>query len=137
MGQSPNRLLAMVVGAIYLVLGGLGFVASAGHAFFGTKGGMLLGVFEVNAFQNIVHILFGAALLMAGTSPVRAAKTVNTVVGTACLVLGIVGLYLVDGPANVFALNAPDQTLHLATAVVLLAAGLGADRVQRPAVPLN
>jgi hypothetical protein len=137
MARSPNRLLAIVVGVVYLLLGGFGFLASSAHAFFGTRGGLLLGVFEVNAFQNIIHVLFGAALLMAGVSHLRAAKTVNTVVGAACLVLGIVGLYLVDGPANVFALNAPDQTLHFATAVVLLAAGLGADRVQRPAVPLN
>ncbi len=137
MSRSPNRLLTVVIGAIYLVLGALGLVSSAGHPFFGTTGGLLLGVFEVNTAQNIVHLLFGAALAMAGISSVRAAKTVAIAVGTACLVFGIVGLFVADGAADVFALNAPDQTLHFATAVVLLAVGLGADRVQRTPQSLN
>jgi hypothetical protein len=137
MARSPNRLLGLVVGAVYLVLGALGLITVGGHPFFGTTGGLLLGVFEVNAAQNIVHLLFGAALAMAAVSSVAAAKTVAIVVGTVCLIFGIVGLFLTGSDANIFALNAPDQTLHFATAVVLLAAGLGADRVQRESRPLN
>ena len=125
---SPNRLLATVVGAIYLLLGVIGFVVSSGVSFFSMNGLTLFGVFGVNPLLSIIHILFGAALLMAAITTVRAAKTVDIVVGTACLVLGIVGLYIASSSVNVLALNAPDQTLHFATAVVLLAAGLGADR---------
>ena len=44
------------------------------------------------------------------------------------MLLGIVGFFLVDTPANILALNVPDHFLHLASAVVLLGVGLGTER---------
>jgi hypothetical protein len=54
----------------------------------------------------------------------------NTIIGAVYLLLGVVGLLLVggDNPLNVLALNGADNVLHFASAVVLLAVGLGADR---------
>ncbi len=134
MSKSPNRLLAATFGAVYLLIGILGFTVTLGTGFFATQGGLLLGIFEVNSFHNVAHLIIGAALLIAGLSHVRAAKTVNTVVGAAYLVLGIVGLFIVDTDFNVLALNAPDHVLHFASAVILLGVGLGADRLTRTAV---
>ena len=128
MRASPNRLLAMILGAFYLVAGIAGFVATAGVGFFSTSGGLLLGLFEINPFRSAVDILIGAALLIAGLSTVAAAKPVTTVAGTALLVLGIAGLFLIGTRFNVLALNGADNVLHAASAVVLLAVGLGADR---------
>jgi hypothetical protein len=125
---SPNRLLATVIGAIYVVIGVLGFTVTNGGGFFATHGSLLLGVFEVNPFHNVAHVVIGAALLMAGLSSLRAAKTVNTIVGTFYLLLGIVGLFLVGTDLNVLALNVPDHVLHFASAVMLLGVGLGADQ---------
>ena len=128
MRTSPNRLLGVIFGAAYVLIGVLGFTVTSGVGFFATKGGLLLGIFEVNIFHNVVHLLIGAALLIAGLSTVRAASTVNSVVGAAYLVLGLAGLFLVGTALNILALNVADNVLHFASAAVLLAVGLGADK---------
>ncbi|WP_374315279.1 DUF4383 domain-containing protein [Microbacterium sp.] len=128
MGSSPNRLVATIFGAVYLVVGALGFAVTGGVGFIATEGGLLLGIFEVNPLHNIAHLLIGAALLIAGLSNARAAKTVNIVVGAVYLLLGVVGFFLVGTALNILALNTFDHFLHLASALVLLGVGLGAER---------
>ncbi len=128
MRTSPNRLIAVIFGAVYLLVGLLGFAVTGGVSFLATEGGMLLGIFMVNPAHNVAHLLIGAALLISGLVSVRAAKATNTVVGAAYLLLGIVGFFLVGTAANVLALNTFDHFLHLASALVLLAVGLSADR---------
>lgn len=128
MSKSPNRLLGVIFGAVYVLIGVLGFTVTSGTGFFATSGGLLLGIFEVNVFHNVAHILIGAALLLAGISRVSAAKNVNSVVGFAYLVLGLAGLFLVGTAFNILAINAADNVLHFASAALLLAVGLGADR---------
>ncbi|MFE2773731.1 DUF4383 domain-containing protein [Microbacterium resistens] len=128
MRTSPNRLIAVVFGAVYVLVGLLGFAVTGGVSFLATEGGLLLGIFMVNPLHNVAHILIGAALLVAGLVSVRAAKGVNIVVGAAYLLLGIVGFFLVGTAANVLALNTFDHVLHLASAVLLLAVGLGSER---------
>ncbi|MBN9211920.1 MAG: hypothetical protein BGO45_15170 [Microbacterium sp. 71-36] len=127
MSSSPNRIVATVFGAVYLLVGLLGFAVTGGVGFISNEGGLLLGIFEVNPLHNIAHLLIGAALLVAGLANARAAKGVNTTVGAVYLLLGIVGFFL-TGPANILALNVPDHFLHLASAVVLLGVGLGTER---------
>lgn len=131
MGKSPNRLVGVVFGAVYLLVGLIGFTVTSGVGFFATSGGLLLGIFEVNNFHNVAHLLIGAALVIGGMASTRAAKGVNTTIGAAYLLLGIVGLFLVGTAFNVLALNAPDHILHFASAVVLLGAGLGAEKASR------
>ncbi|WP_150957959.1 DUF4383 domain-containing protein [Microbacterium testaceum] len=128
MSSSPNRLVATVFGAVYLLVGLLGFAVTGGVGFIATQGGLLLGIFEVNPLHNIAHLLIGGALLVAGLANARAAKGVNTTVGAVYLLLGIVGFFLVGTAANILALNVPDHFLHLASAVVLLGVGLGTER---------
>lgn len=128
MTTSPNRLLATVFGAVYLLVGLLGFTVTGGVSFFATQGGLLLGLFEVNIFHNVAHLLIGAALLIAGLSAIPASKAVNTTIGAAYLLLGIIGLFLVGTAANILAINVADNYLHFASAIVLLAVGIGADK---------
>lgn len=128
MKNSANRLVGVIFGAVYLLVGLLGFTATAGVGFIATEGGLLLGVFAVNPLHNVAHLLIGAALLIAGLAGQRAAKTVNGVVGAAYLLLGVVGFFIADTAANILALNTADHILHLASALVLLAVGIGADR---------
>lgn len=129
MRSSPNRLVATIFGAVYLLVGALGFAVTGGVGFIATEGGLLLGIFEVNPLHNIAHLLIGGALLIAGLSSVVAAKTVNIIVGATYLLLGIVGFFLVGTALNILALNTFDHFLHLASAVVLLGIGLAADHV--------
>lgn len=128
MRSSPNRLVATIFGAVYIVVGLLGFAVTAGIPFISTDGGLLLGIFEVNPLHNIAHLLIGGALLAAGLVSTRAAKTVDIIVGATYLLLGVVGFFLVGTPLNILALNTADHFLHLASAIVLLGVGLAADR---------
>jgi len=132
LAHSPNRMLAVVLGSVYVVLGGLGFVVTGGIGFFSTHGGLLFGLFEVNDFHNIAHIVIGSALVMAGLSSLPAARTLNRIVGTLYLLIGLAGLYVVGTPFNVLAFNLQDHVLHFATAILLLAASLGAEQPPRP-----
>lgn len=129
--KSPNRLVATIFGAIYLLVGLLGFAYTGGVGFFDTEGGLLLGLFEVNPFHNVAHLLIGAVLLVAGLKNVPAARSANVAVGAAYLLLGIIGLFLVDSPANILAINGADNVLHFGSAILLLAVGLGADKDHR------
>jgi hypothetical protein len=78
-----------------------------------------------------VHIVVGAALVMAGLSALGPARTINRVAGALALVIGLAGLYVVGTPANVLALNLQDHVLHFATAILLLAASLGTEQPAR------
>jgi len=128
MARSPNRLLGVISGVGYVLVGLLECTVTAGVGFFATEGGLLFGIFEVNVFDNVAHILVGAALLLAGLSNARSAKIVNGVVGAAYLALGLAGLFLVGSALNILALNVADNVLQFGSAVVLLAVSLGADK---------
>jgi hypothetical protein len=128
MRSSPNRLVATIFGAVYILVGLLGFAVTGGVGFLATEGGLLLGIFMVNPLHNIAHLLIGAALLIAGLVSARAAKTVNITIGATYLLLGIVGFFLVGTALNILALNTFDHFLHLASAIVLLGVGLSTER---------
>ena len=128
-GHSVNQTVALVFGAVYVLVGIIGFfVDSSGFA--DTEGGKILGLFEVNPLHNVAHLLIGAALL-ASSRALASARAVNTTVGAAYLLLGIVGLFILDSSANILALNAADNGLHLVSAALLLAVGASADKDAR------
>jgi hypothetical protein len=132
MRTSPNRLIGTIFGAVYVLVGLLGFAVTGGVGLVATQGGLLLGIFEVNPLHNIAHVLIGAALLIAGLSTATAAKAANTTVGAVYLVLGIVGFFIANTAANILALNTADHFLHLASALVLLGVGIAADKQVSP-----
>jgi hypothetical protein len=133
--RSPNRMIAALFGTVYVLVGLLGFFWVNGVPFAGPGDGSnaILGIFEVNPLHNIAHLLIGAALLIAGAGTAASARAANSTVGALYLLLGVVGFFLTapDGgrsPINFLSLNVPDHILHLASALLLLATGLGADR---------
>ncbi|MDQ4036502.1 MAG: DUF4383 domain-containing protein [Chloroflexota bacterium] len=105
------RTVAAVFGAIYLLVGLVGFVLTS----------PLLGLFEVNALHNIVHIVLGAILLYGSTSYAAAIQTTRGV-GAVLLVLGVLGFITPDG-FGLVPLGGNDIWLHLATGAILLATG--------------
>ena len=133
--QSPNRIVAAGFGTVYLLVGLLGFFWVNGVPFAGPGDGSnaILGIFEVNPLHNIAHLLIGAALVIAGAGTAASARAANSTIGAIYLLLGLVGFFLAapdDGRSalNFLSLNTPDHFLHLASALLLLATGLGADR---------
>jgi len=132
MSRSVNQLVGYVFGAVYLVVGLLGFTVSGEDSFAGQHGGHLLGVFAVNGLHNAVHLLVGVVLVGAAAVGLRAAKAANATVGAVYAIVGVLGIVVGSGELNLLALNAPDHVLHFASAIVLLATGLAADRAARP-----
>ena len=53
------KTFAWIFGVVFILIGVLGFVPAL------NPGGLLLGIFEVNSFHNLVHILSGIAALAA------------------------------------------------------------------------
>jgi hypothetical protein len=118
---SLNTLLGYGFGAVYLLVGLVGFAVTSGVAFAAHEGHDFL-FFELNPLHNIVHIAVG--VLLAGGAYLGRAWIANTLVGGVYLAVGLVGLFLTTSDLNILALNHPDNFLHLATATVLLGAGL-------------
>lgn len=129
--RSLNKAVEIVFGAVYLVVGALGFIVTGDSAFAGSEGGLLLGVFMVNPLHNIVHLLVGGVLLAAGLASATTAKGANGMVGAVYLLVGLFGLAFVDTAVNILALNTMDHLLHFASALLLLVVGVVGDRARR------
>src|SRR5687767_4287799 len=122
--RSWARTAATVVGAVFLLVGVLGFIPGittdydtmkfAGHE----SGALLLGVFQVSILHNIVHILFGVAgLAMARTaSGARSFLIGGGIIYAALWLYGLVIDH--DSGANFVPVNTADNWLHLTLAVV-------------------
>lgn len=109
------RTVAAVFGAVYLLVGVLGFILLPGGE------GDVLGLFPVNVLLNIVHLLLGAILLYGSMSFAAAVQTTRGV-GAVLIILGILGFIVPDG-FGLVPLGGNDIWLHLATGAILLAVG--------------
>ena len=105
------RTVAVAFGAIYLLVGIVGFALDS----------PLLGLFDVNLLHNIVHIVLGAVLLYASMSYSTAILATRGV-GAVLVVLGILGFVSPDG-FGLVPLGGHDIWLHLVTGAILLATG--------------
>ncbi|MCE3292600.1 MAG: hypothetical protein K0Q84_1537 [Arthrobacter sp.] len=138
--RSRLQLAAQVVGAVFLLVGILGFIPGitsnfgtmgfAGH----TSDALLLGVFQVSILHNIVHLLFGVAGVMMARTPGQA-KSYLLYGGIVYLVLWLYGLIInLNTPANFVPVNTADNWLHfvLGVGMVALALLLSREGVRTP-----
>ena len=125
---------AMVVSAVFLLVGVLGFVPGAttdfgemtfaGHE----SSAMLLGVFAVSVLHNIVHLLFGIVGFVLARSA-AGARAFLIGGGAVYLVLWLYGLLIdFDSTANFVPVNTADNWLHLFLGVGMIALGLAFGR---------
>jgi hypothetical protein len=121
--MSPNRIVGAAFGAIYLLVGAVGFAITAGTGFAATEGKVLL-FFELNPLHNLVHLAVGAVLVLAAYKGAKLAAAANAAVGAVYGLVGIAGFFAIGTEANLIALNQADNWLHLASAAVLIGAGL-------------
>jgi Domain of unknown function (DUF4383) len=120
------RRFAMVFGAVYVVVGLLGFAVTGLEGFATTSGDKLI-LFGVNPLHNLVHVAVGAAWLVASRRE-PAARLVSALIGAVYLVVGVIGLFIAGGGSelNILNLNQPDNLLHFASALAALYFGLAA-----------
>ena len=137
--DSPRDLLrtaATVVGAVFLLVGVLGFIPGitssysdlgfAGH----TSNAKLLGIFQVSVLHNIVHLLFGiAGIALSRTRD--GARTYLVGGGVIYLVLWLYGLVVgQQSSANFVPVNTADDWLHLVLGVGMIGLGLALSRTR-------
>jgi hypothetical protein len=127
--RHPVQTAAVVVGAVFLLVGVLGFIPgvttnydqlSFGH----DSGALLLGLFRVSVLHNLVHLAFG----IAGVALAR------TVASSRKYLIGGGGIYALlwlygmivphDAPTNFVPVNWPDNWLHFVLAIGMIALGV-------------
>jgi hypothetical protein len=127
---SPNRALALTVGAVLALWGIMGFLfaGEGGHHFFGADGGYLWDAFLVNPALAFIWTALAAALLIVGMDTVLTARGMNILVGIVLLVIGVYGFVFKNTDANVLAANTTDNVFHVVVGAILLLTALGADK---------
>ena len=115
--------LALGLGAVYTLVGLVGFAITGFDNFAEHTGETLVG-FEINPLHNIVHLAIGV-LGLAMWRRFDTARTYGWLLAIgygAAFVLGLV--IMGDDDKNFLSLNVADQFLHIGTALVGLAMAL-------------
>ncbi|GGN95688.1 DUF4383 domain-containing protein [Nocardia rhizosphaerihabitans] len=128
--RTPIQLAALAVGAVFLLVGVLGFIPGvttdysslewAGHH----SQAQLFGIFTVSVLHNIVHLIFGVAGLLAAAG---AAQSRLYLIGGGLiyLVLWVYGLVIdLDSDANFVPVNTADNWLHFGLGLGMVALGV-------------
>jgi len=127
---SPARLYATLVGAVLLVAGIVGFFYSAS---FGSPGEVdeMLGIFAVNGWVNVFHILSGAlGLTVAG----YASRRYSLWLGTTYVVVAFWGFALGSDGGSILGflpINTGDNLLHLILGALGVAAAIATPAAQK------
>ena len=109
-----QKTYAMVIGAVLVLVGLIGFVNAP-----------ILGIFGVNTAQNVLHLVGGALILWFGSK--GSGKTANMTLGVISAVVAVLG-FVPGGKdllASIFAINMAITYLHAAIAVVSLGVAYG------------
>ncbi len=116
---TTNRIVALVLGIVFTLLGIAGFFVSSSMT-----PGSLLGM-DVDVVHNIVHLATGIVALVSvftGWS-----RLFNRIFGIVYLLIGLAGLipglYINGMFLGMMHLNAPDHVFHLIIGVVAAATG--------------
>ena len=126
--MSLAQRFAQIFGAVYLLVGILGFIPVAPFlvgnipTVIGPFNGFELGIFAVNWLHNLAHIAIGAAGLASYRSH-TAARSYSIGIGVAYLLLFVIGLIL-PTVFGLLPLNGADNVLHLVSGALALAIGL-------------
>ena len=113
------KTLAIVFGAVFVLVGILGFLA---NPIVGMEG-----LFQTDTLHDLVHLLFGIILLVvAFTAPARSAAWLK-ILGIVYLVLAVLGFLTISDGGELLGLvlmNTADHWLHVILGVALLLAGM-------------
>ncbi|ADB77505.1 DUF4383 domain-containing protein [Geodermatophilus obscurus] len=118
------QMLALAFGAIYLLVGVVGFFITGFGNFFAHDTNQTLLGFEINGMHNVVHIVVGVAGLLLGRT-LAGARTYGWLLAIGYGAAFVYGLIAINKPWDFLSINAADNVLHLLTAIVGLAIALG------------
>lgn len=107
-----SKNMIMWLGVILVIVGIIGFFANP-----------LLGLFEVNAMHNLVHIITGVLAIVFAMTSESAAKNFAKVFGIIYGLVAILGIFSGSGMVLGIALNGADNVLHIILALIFLYLG--------------
>jgi len=117
------KTLAIVFGAVFVLVGILGFFPNP-----------LVGpdaLFVTDTMHNIVHLLFGAILLVVAFAAAAMSGLWLMILGVVYLVLAVLGFFLIPEGGQllgIVAMNHADHWLHVALGVALIGSSFLAKR---------
>lgn len=115
--------MANIFGWVLLAVGVLGFVPGI------TTNGHLLGIFDVNALHNLVHVVTGLAALYLASKGEAQAQMFFKVFGVIYGLVAVLGFFGGDAPIlGLISNNTADTWLHVVIAVVALYLGFGSKK---------
>jgi hypothetical protein len=121
--RHPSQLLALAIGAVYTLIGILGFLVTGFENFAAETDKTLLG-FEINPLHNLVHLAIGLAGL-ALWRRLDTARAYGWLLAAGYGLAFIYGLFAAgNSDIDFLSLNGADNGLHLVSAVAGLAIAL-------------
>ena len=122
-GKTVPEILALAFGAVYLLVGIVGFFVTGFSDFFAHDTGKNLLFFEINGMHNVVHIVVGLAGLALGRT-LAGARTYGWLLAVGYGAAFVYGLLAIGKEWDFLSINAADNVLHIATALVGLVIAL-------------
>ncbi|RBY92405.1 DUF4383 domain-containing protein [Blastococcus sp. TBT05-19] len=122
-GKTVPEILGLAFGAIYLLVGIVGFFITGFDDFFAHDSGDMLLFFEINGMHNVVHILIGIAGL-ALSQTLAGARTYGWLLAVGYGAAFVYGLLAIGKEWDFLSINGADNVLHIATALVGLVIAL-------------
>ena len=117
------EILGLAFGAIYLLVGIVGFFITGFDDFAGNGQHEMLLFFMINPLHNVVHILIGIAGLVLSRT-LAGARTYGWLLAVGYAAAFIYGLLAVGEAWDFLNINAADNVLHAATTLVGLVIAL-------------
>ena len=122
-GKTVPEILALAFGAVYLLVGIVGFFVTGFSNFFAHDTNQTLLGFEINGMHNLVHIVIGVAGLVLGRT-LAGARTYGWVLAVGYGAAFVYGLLAMGKEWDFLSINTADNVLHILTALVGLVIAL-------------
>ena len=126
-GRPWPQTLGLAFGAIYLLVGIVGFFVTGFDNFAGNEQHEMLLFFMINPLHNVVHVLIGVVGL-ALSRTLAGAKTFGLLLAVGYGLAFVYGLVAVGKDWDFLNINGADNVLHLLSALVGAAIYAGANR---------
>ena len=123
-GMTWPQMLSLAFGVVYLLVGIVGFFITGFDAFADNSQDEMLLFFMINPLHNIVHIVIGLAGI-ALSRTLAGARTYGWLLAVGYAAAFVYGLIAIGEDWDFLNINAADNVLHIATAVVGLVIALG------------
>jgi hypothetical protein len=131
--RSPAQLYALIFGAGLTIIGIAGFFYNSDFTSDKSARDAVFGIFEVNGWENVLHILTGSVGLMAA-STYSSARGYAFGIGGVYVVVAIWGFIIGSGDSilSIVPVNTEDNVLHLFIGIAGIAAGMATPAVADP-----